>query len=356
MEAFIEEMLVPLDTPSVPALCLLRRFREYVASLGKQCITITVSSLVRDMIDSYYNEHGESDDDCQDVLMDALRDFVLTRECWFYEAKSAPAVEVSFDIGKPTSTTSIEVDLHYSWNPPVLEFLDLRNSVQESTELIIKPLVSTTRPFSDMSGVDIDYYIGPTGSWLDWNAAQRCFKGHVPRALASAVGAERHDGYTMALELTTTITKYFPDEIRYEIVIRCALPLTIKRRPDSCQEIELTESLKPMLSGISLLASSQQNVKMSASILRYPALPDSSDNKGRSLLTVITPRHSQEFIEIHTAQVVQDENVTKATRCGSTASRDSARFSNNERSQVPEDDDMKELESERSHVFESEIF
>jgi hypothetical protein len=39
----------------------------------------------------------------------------------------------------------------------------------------------------------------------------------------------------MPLELTTTLVKHFPDAIRYEIVIRCALPLTVKRRPDDCQ-------------------------------------------------------------------------------------------------------------------------
>jgi hypothetical protein len=39
----------------------------------------------------------------------------------------------------------------------------------------------------------------------------------------------------MPLELTTTLVKHFPDAIRYEIIIRCALPLTVKRRPDHCQ-------------------------------------------------------------------------------------------------------------------------
>jgi hypothetical protein len=49
------------------------------------------------------------------------------------------------------------------------------------------------------------------------------------------MGAEQHDVYTMPLELTTTMVKHFPDAIRYEIVIRCALPLSVKRRPDDCR-------------------------------------------------------------------------------------------------------------------------
>jgi hypothetical protein len=49
------------------------------------------------------------------------------------------------------------------------------------------------------------------------------------------MGAQRHDVYTMPLELTTTLVKHFPDAIRYEIVIRCALPLSVKRRPDDCR-------------------------------------------------------------------------------------------------------------------------
>jgi hypothetical protein len=144
-------------------------FRRYLEDLGKQSLTITVSSIVRDMIDTFRIAHGEAQmaEWSPDGLIDALEEFVLTRECWVYRDGSAPALEVKFNVPRrPTVAAGIDIDLHYSWHPPVVNFKHLRNTVLESTELVLQPCVSSSRPWCDMANVDIEYYIGPSCDWL----------------------------------------------------------------------------------------------------------------------------------------------------------------------------------------------
>jgi hypothetical protein len=153
----------------VQAVHLLQTFHKYLEDLGKQSLTITISSLVRDMIDSFRNTYGESQmaDWSPDGLIDALEEFVLTRECWIYRTGSAPALEVQFNFPRrPTVAAGIDIELHYSWHPPVVNFKHLRNTILESTELVLQPCISSSRPWCDMSNVDIEYFIGPSCDWL----------------------------------------------------------------------------------------------------------------------------------------------------------------------------------------------
>jgi hypothetical protein len=121
------------------------------------------------MVESFRNSYGESEisnRSCEG-LFDALEEFILTRECWIYHAGTAPALEVKFNVPQqPTITTGIDVELHYGWHPPVVNFKHLRNTIWESTELVLQPCISSVRPFCNMSNVDIEYYIGPSCDWL----------------------------------------------------------------------------------------------------------------------------------------------------------------------------------------------
>jgi hypothetical protein len=210
-------------------------------------LTITVTSIVRDMIESYASirdtltAHYTFE---KPSLYEALREFVLTRECWHYPRNQEPALEVTFSVyrlresrTRSQSAREMNLSLHYSSNPPTLGFHGLQNVVAESTEFILKPTVRSARPFSELSMVDVDYFVGPSRDWLDWDPVHTCFRGRVPPKIASVAGVQRQDVYTMPLEITASITKVFPGGIRYENVIRCALPLTVKRRPDDCGPI-----------------------------------------------------------------------------------------------------------------------
>lgn len=132
----------------------------------------------------------------------------------------------------------INLHFHYSWNPPTIGFKDLQNVVVESTKFVLQPSVSSSRPFSEFERLEIDHIITPVHDhmdhWLQWDEANACYRGTVPYSLAPTLGTQRLDSYTLALELTTKVTKRFPGGIAYETLIRCALPLTVKRQPDEC--------------------------------------------------------------------------------------------------------------------------
>jgi hypothetical protein len=169
LQSFDHELTPFRDEDTIEIVSLLQTFRTYLEDLGKQSLTITISSLVRDMVESFRNSYGESDIlnwSCGG-LFDALEEFVLTRECWIYRAGTAPALEVKFNLPRqPAIATGVDIELHYSWHPPVVNFKHLQNTIWESSELILRPCISSIRPFCDMSNVDIEYYIGPSCDWL----------------------------------------------------------------------------------------------------------------------------------------------------------------------------------------------
>lgn len=228
-------------TDDLDTAMLLLRFRDFLKGLGTQPITITLSSVVKDMMHHYASiRHTLTDhfswETCGDLTR-TLEEFCLTRECWFYPSQKEAALEVTFHVSgsqrRPVHA-QIGLGMHYTWAAPVVSFQDLSNVATEDREFKLKPCIGSTRPFSAMSDVSIEYYAGPSRDWLHWDSHQKCFRGRVPPVIASMSGVERQSTYTIPLELTATVTKCFAGGIRHECVIRCALPLTVKRRPDAC--------------------------------------------------------------------------------------------------------------------------
>lgn len=228
-------------TVQYTAEILLRRFRAHLRSLGTQPFTVTISSIVQDML-QFYTQERESMARPLDWehprIVENLEEFVLTRECWFYHEDKHPSLEATFNLGVPRGRLDpagdLELEIHYSWNSPVITFLDLQNVVSESGDFVLKPAMSIAKPISALSNVDIEYYVGPPGNWLRWDAESKLFHGKVPPTIATASGAGRLDAYTMPLDLTAIVTKQFPGNIAYQSTLRCALPITVKRRPDFC--------------------------------------------------------------------------------------------------------------------------
>ncbi|KAM3417571.1 hypothetical protein BST61_g5807 [Cercospora zeina] len=56
----------------------------------------------------------------------------------------------------------------------------------------------------------------------------------------------------MSLDVVVLITQYYPRDIKYETTIRCAIPITVRRRPDVCASLpsfhQLPSPVKQMLS------------------------------------------------------------------------------------------------------------
>ena len=86
----------------------------------------------------------------------------------------------------------------------------------------------------------IDFFLGPIEEeWLSWSDSLQTFCGTVPQRRAAYCGAGRLDAYTIPLELKAVITRVFAADIRFEQVIRVALPLTVRRQPDRCGIVEM---------------------------------------------------------------------------------------------------------------------
>lgn len=86
----------------------------------------------------------------------------------------------------------------------------------------------------------IDFFLGPIEEeWLSWSDSLQTFCGTVPQRRAAYCGAGRLDAYTIPLELKVVLTRLFAADVRFEQVIRVALPLTVRRQPDRCGMIEM---------------------------------------------------------------------------------------------------------------------
>ncbi|EMC94151.1 hypothetical protein BAUCODRAFT_222411 [Baudoinia panamericana UAMH 10762] len=237
VEAFLdgEEGVVAADgTP-------LERFHEFIADLGTQPVTVTISSLVNDMLRLYHDcaANGTRFSYHADVAS-FVESFVLSRDCFFYPERRAPVVEATFqqchfsDGGREV----LDVQIFYSWAQPLLGFRALANVVAEGEEFVLAPVAPNARVYGAVSPCSAEYFVGPAEDWLRWDADRECLHGTVPPHLAANQGAERLDCYTMGLEIMAIITKHFAGDIRLERVIRCGVPLTVRRRPDRCTDDE----------------------------------------------------------------------------------------------------------------------
>lgn len=195
------------------------------------------------MKDSYLNQSNVESQkfrcNTEQSLESALEEFVLMQHCWYFTPGRVPIVEVSFSASpmnhrRPLRNENIMLHLHFSWNPPTISFNDLQNVVAETDEYVLKPAISAHRPFSAMTGVAIEYFAEFQGDWLHWIDTEHCFRGRVPPRLASVSGTQRQDVYTMPVQLRARVIKHFPGGIRHETYMRCAMPLTVRRRPDGC--------------------------------------------------------------------------------------------------------------------------
>lgn len=240
-EAFVED-----DEPACDwdVKTLMHGFGEFLASLGTKPVTIPIPSLVDDMLETFQLASSTSPAlrafawARSSEMRATLAAFIRTRECFFYPTGRMHVVEVTF--GQPYHQTGEElaVEIHYSWNPPTVNFEGLQNVYDESRSFHLKPTMS--RPCEDL---DVTYDVDPNGSIITWNAAEGQFEGHCTPALASIAGAERLESFTLPLNMTAEFTTTLPGDMKFERTIRLAVPITIKRKPETCSiDHELDES------------------------------------------------------------------------------------------------------------------
>ena len=214
---------------------MLREFGDHIELFHTQPVTIPISSVVEDMLDSHANISRGLDGgfSWKTNLERLMYEFIYTRECFFFSANRAPALEATFRVigyHEPV----LDVAIEYAWSPPVLEFADFANVVTENCEFRLQP-VYPSRPRDSILCTTAEYFVGPGEGWLHWDEADESFRGIVPCDMAGQIGAERFEAYTVPLELTARITKHFPGCMRFERIMRCTLPVTVKRSPNRCK-------------------------------------------------------------------------------------------------------------------------
>ncbi|PPJ54697.1 hypothetical protein CBER1_05990 [Cercospora berteroae] len=169
IEAFLEQEAENLLLQH-NACSLLARFDTFLRRLGTLPVTITISSIVTDVIEELGSSTG-----FRSISPASVTDFVLSRDCWRYERGRLPSVEVTFDVVRgsylrPQLDPRIKLHCNYGWFPPIVTFDNLQNVVSEYSTFSLKPTMGWNRPFSAMTNVEIAYFVGQNGQddhqWL----------------------------------------------------------------------------------------------------------------------------------------------------------------------------------------------
>ncbi|KAK1081909.1 hypothetical protein LTR33_004307 [Friedmanniomyces endolithicus] len=239
IEAFLD---ANPDIEQCDDLMVLQRFRDYLSHLGSQPVTVTTSSLVQDML-AAYRELGPGIEpfSCSPHTGGFVAEFVRSRECFFRESGRQPYIGATFAHCEiPYRTAELNVELHFTWSPPLLHFHDLRNAVYEGDHFSLQPFIAAVDQYHPICSRALpptaEFYIGPTEPWLNWDDTLQSLQGIVPHQRACEEGALRLDAYTIPLHVMAILTKHFAGDVRLETVVRCTVPLTVKRRPDQCAE------------------------------------------------------------------------------------------------------------------------
>ncbi|KAK1821624.1 hypothetical protein LTR12_004018 [Friedmanniomyces endolithicus] len=241
IEAFLDEYP---DIDQCNDIAVLQLFRDYLSHLGSQQVTVTTSSLVQDML-AAYRELGPDIEpfSCSPHTGGFVADFVRSRECFFRESGRQPYIGATFAHCEiPYRTAELNVELHFTWSPPLLHFHDLRNAVYEGDHFSLQPFIAAVDQYHPICSRALpptaEFYIGPTEPWLNWDDTLQSLQGIVPHQRACDEGALRLDAYTIPLHVMAILTRYFAGDVRLETVVRCTVPLTVKRRPDQCAEAD----------------------------------------------------------------------------------------------------------------------
>ncbi|KAI6901925.1 hypothetical protein KC318_g7762 [Hortaea werneckii] len=232
IEAFVEEEGGKCDCHDEA----LRHFAEFLANLGMQTVTIGLATLEDDMMEDYYQMvQGLTPFSCSPHERTFVRDFLATREYFAFAGNGFPRVQVTFF---PTlEDDQLAVEICFTAALPTVQFQDLRNVVGEGERFSLKPTLDV-QPSSLTT--TIDFFLGPVEEeWLSWSDSLQAFCGTVPQRRAAYCGAGRLDAYTIPLELKVVVMRLFAADIRFEQVIRVALPLTVRRQPDRCSILEM---------------------------------------------------------------------------------------------------------------------
>lgn len=217
---------------------LLRRFGDFLTGLGTQPITIDIPVLAGEMLHTWASSRDaranfaafswlQSGD-----IYSILDEYILTREFLHFAEGRMPFAEVTFYPSTYQPAGSLTLQLDFGWAPPTIGFEELRNVFAESDVFVLKPTLD--RSLQSLSPLHVEYKT-ELGAQLPWDDEKGQFEGRCPPEIAGSVGAGRLEAFTVPLNMSAVVTMAFPGGVHLERAIRLVIPVTIKRRPDTCQ-------------------------------------------------------------------------------------------------------------------------
>ncbi|KYG42318.1 hypothetical protein M433DRAFT_176792 [Acidomyces richmondensis BFW] len=222
IEAFLDDepgvvdwiLKSPIDLQQERLLAVRRLFRDYVSKIGTQPVTMTISSLIQDLVQAYsYNlvEQGvESMLRTPSDLQAFAEGFLSTRECFFCTSIRRPYVQATFQPGR--SSDDCMVEIYYHPSQPVVGFDGLSNRGVEGDEYVLKPILNEHRlcqDYIDFRPKIVARY-STAATWLEWDEEKAALTGRIPSWQAAAAGVERLDGYTLLIELSAVHSTRLP--------------------------------------------------------------------------------------------------------------------------------------------------
>jgi hypothetical protein len=265
-EAFAEEQAI--DGTDIKIL--LARFGCYLETSGTQPVTIPIENLVEDMLETFELASMKASEIHKFAwaqsadLQATLEDFVRTRECFFYTEGCLPAVEATFGKCSRQNQDELTVEIHYAWNPPKVNFEPFQNVFDENCSFHLEPRIS-----QPCQNLEATYSVDQGVPIMNWNASEGCFEGYCSPLLASSVGAQRLECFSMPLNMSAQVITPFPGGMKLERTIRLEIPITIRRRPDACSSDEELENSPAVRNpAVSVLIPSTDTTPQSAEPLR----------------------------------------------------------------------------------------
>ena len=110
-------------------MSIVRRFGEYVEGLAAQPVTVPVSSVVDDMLESYARVTEGRLNDFYWSGVDQrkyLHDFIATREVYFTPVGAELVLEAAFSVLK-YRVLELDVQVDFAWNPSFVQFEGFSN-------------------------------------------------------------------------------------------------------------------------------------------------------------------------------------------------------------------------------------
>ncbi|KAF2455521.1 hypothetical protein BDY21DRAFT_67194 [Lineolata rhizophorae] len=167
----------------------------------------------------------------------SLVEFIRTRECFdFDDSDGKPFIRVCCST-RFTFPNNLLIIGDLAWFPPRLEFLSLPTVVREGADMYFVPSYKEKglNECFEEPATPTEYVLASDHIPLKWVADIKGFHGVAPPGMArrlraapsNGLGSDGRCALVIEFQLTTSITKPFPKDVRFERIVRLKLGVEI---------------------------------------------------------------------------------------------------------------------------------